>query len=113
MSEMLERAAKAMFAEEHKAVSGIRWENEGEFREFWRNSARAALLAALDPEDRELVEVHAMAGVSRACRAAPEGSSLSKLLFSQRRAIAQEVVAALKAAAQGETAPKDPAPPQA
>ena len=53
MSEMIERAAKAMCASQ---LYGSAWDglNEGA-QETYRANARACLLAALDPEDEALV----------------------------------------------------------
>lgn len=100
MSDMLERAAKALW--EVGCEDAPPWPPCDLDRDGMLGDARAALLAALDPEDERLVELHAMAGVNNAVRDAPEGSSLKGLLFSQRKAIAREVVRSIRSAlAQG------------
>lgn len=56
MTDMIERAAKASFSTEHGS-DGCVWERSTEdSKGYWRDSARAALLAALDPEDIDMHE---------------------------------------------------------
>ena len=54
MTDMLDRAAKAMCASQ---LYGSAWDSiNGGAQNTYRANARAALLAALDPEDEKLVE---------------------------------------------------------
>lgn len=54
MSDMIERAAKAIW--DVLKLNGVEWEDRVEqFKNETRAEARAALLAALDPDDEELV----------------------------------------------------------
>ena len=58
MSALIERAGRAAFEHEHVS-DGCTWDGVGSMqdsRDAWCGMARAALLAALDPEDEALVE---------------------------------------------------------
>lgn len=82
MTKALERAAEAV-------------EDIWDFDVSPEKCAKAALLAALDPEDEELVSM-AMNAITDHARTLPVGSSGHGLLFSQRRDFARVAISALR-----------------
>lgn len=56
---MIERAAKAQFAQEHGS-DGCTWQRaDRDSREYWCSAARAAILAALELTDEQVGEIQA------------------------------------------------------
>lgn len=120
MADMMERAARALCEEDCSSADGQCWvstptgERIGFEWELYSHEARAALLAALDPEDESLVSAIAQrladdATVARnelrLIRQGIDLSSAEPVSPSIFKKDARVMIATLKAMAQGETKP--------
>lgn len=102
MTDMLDRAAKASFCTEHGS-DGCVWERSTEdSKGYWRDSVRAALLAALDPEDKVLVALMTRASVMEIADGCPVPDDFHEVDY----AATKSAIKALRAyIAQGEPNP--------
>lgn len=105
MSKMIDRAAKAIWETWSERV---RWDERREFhKDETRKEARAALSAALDPEDEALVEIIArsISLCGRDWDAPFDFDAAPDYAKDMQRDIARAAISALKAAAMGEQKP--------